>query len=132
MRIVRLVLDWFGNLFSAGLNVFLFGLGAVGKLTGTANFSLEMVPWWTGAALINVLFWGGLFGIVATALAASGKFRWPLVLWTFALFATMAWGFYGGNYKFDGVQPFKDSMNLVLAQFTAFMGSLSQALRKKT
>ncbi len=131
MRLVRLVVEWFGNLFSGGLCVFLFGLGLVGKLTEAASFQLEMVPWWSGAALINVLFWGGLIGLAATALAALGKLRWPLVACALALLVAMVWGFLLSNYRFDGAAPFKDSLSLIAAQFIALVGSLSQALKKR-
>jgi hypothetical protein len=131
MRVARLVLEWFGILFSGGLSVGLFGLGLVGKLAGAANFRLEMVPWWSGGELINMLLWGGLFGIAATALAVSGKFRWPLVAWALALLVCMVWGFLASNYKYDGMEPFKDSLKLILAQLASFIGSLSQALKKR-
>ncbi len=130
MAIVRRVVEWAGNLFSGGLCLFLIGLGLVGKLSGTGNFQIEMLPWWTGKELLNILLYGGIFGLIATSLAASGKFRLLLPVWTFAVLVTMVWGYLISNYKYEGYDQFRESINLIMAQFTTFGASVSQALRK--
>lgn len=130
MAIVRRVVEWVGNLFSGGLGLFLTGVGLVGKLSGTGNFQAGMLPWWTGEALINVLLCMGLLGLAAVALAASGKFRQLLPLWTFAVLVALVWGYLVSNFKYDGYDDFRTSIHLILAQFGAFGASVSQAMRK--
>lgn len=130
MGIVRKIVEWAGNLFSGGLCLMLIGLGLVGKISGTGNFQIEMLPWWSGQQLIGILLYGGIFGLLATTLAASGKFRLLLPVWTFAVLVTMVWGYLVSNFKYEGYDQFRESINLILAQVTAFGASVSQALRK--
>ncbi len=130
MAKLRRILEIAANLFSGGLCLAMVGIALVGKLAG-GSFQIEMLPWWSGDQLKNILLFGGIFGLAVTVLAASGKFKWGLPVWTLAVLGAMAGGYLFSNYKYEGYDEFRQSINLIAAQFAAFGASVSQALNKR-
>jgi hypothetical protein len=60
LAILGILLRLFGYLFSGGLCLAIVGMSAVVLLSGSNNFTLEMIPWWTGRELARWLLCAGL------------------------------------------------------------------------
>jgi len=125
LAILGKLLRLFGYVASAGLCVFLIGMSLVVLLSESGTFAVELVPWWTGRELAKWLLGAGLFGLLASALAASGRFPILQLVWTAAVFGTLAYGYYWSNYKWDDYDGFRSSLNMTGAAFTALMGAVT-------
>lgn len=119
------LLRLFGYLFSGGLCLGLIGVSLVVLLSGSSNFTLEIIPWWTGRELAKYLLAAGLFGLLATWLAASGRFPALQLLWTAIVFGTLVYGFYVTGYKYEDWDHFRTSLNMTGAALTAFAGAVT-------
>lgn len=132
MAILGKILRLFGYVASGGLCFFLIGMSLVVLLSDSGSFSLELVPWWTGRELAKWLLGAGLFGLLASSLAASGRLPVLQLLWTAAVFGTLAYGFYWSNYKWEDYDGFRSSLNMTGAAFTAFVGSITGLFGRRT
>ena len=125
------LLRLFGYLFSGGLCFGLIGISLVVLLSGSNNFALEMIPWWTGRELAKWLLGAGLLGLAATAVSASGRFPFLQFLWTAIVFGTMVYGFYITGYKYEDWDHFRTSLNMTGAAGTAFLGAVTGLFAKQ-
>ncbi len=112
--------------------MFLIGMSLVVLLSESGTFALDLVPWWTGRELAKWLLGAGLFGLAASALAATGRLLVLQLLWTAAVFGTLAYGFYWSNYKWDDWDGFRSSLNMTGAAFTAFIGAVTGLFARRT
>ncbi len=119
------LLRLFGYFFSAALCLGMIGLGLVVLLSGSNNFTLGMIPWWTGRELAKWLVSAGVAGAVITALVARGRMPVLMVMWMSAVLGTMVYGFYISNYKYDNWNHFRTSLNMTGAALVAFAGAIS-------
>lgn len=124
------LLRLFGYLFSGALCLGLIGISVVVLLSGSNNFTLDMIPWWTGRELAKWLLGAGLFGLLATALAASGRFPALQLLWTALVLGTLVYGFYITGYKYDDWEHFRTSLNMTGAALAAFAGAVTGLFAK--
>jgi hypothetical protein len=125
------LLHLFTYLQSAALSLFLLGLAGVALLSDASSLSVPGVPWWTGRQLAWWLLAGGLFGIGSVVLAAKGKWPILLFLWTLVVLGVIVYGFYYSPHTFDGMEDFRSTLNLTIAQLVAVAGGLSKALQRQ-
>lgn len=119
------LLRLFGYLFSAALCLGLIGLSLVVLLSDSNNFTLEMIPWWTGPALAKWLLAAGVAGMAITALVTSGRLPVLMVLWTAAVLGTLVYGYYLSSYKYENWDHFRTSLNLTAAALVSFAGAVT-------
>jgi hypothetical protein len=125
LAILGKLLRLFEYLFSGVLCLGLIGLGAVVLLSDSNNFTLAMIPWWTGRELARNLLLAGIAGLVITVLAVKGRLKFLMVLWTAAVVGTMIYGFFLSSYKYDDYDHFRTSLLMTGAAFAAFLGSIT-------
>ncbi|MBM3724069.1 MAG: hypothetical protein FJW40_01405 [Acidobacteria bacterium] len=111
-------------LFNLALCLAALALGLVAYLSGVHNLNLGMLPW-TGKNLTNYLIWLGLLGLMCVAGAFTGKVRFLLPLWCFAILCLFGWGFYLGSYSFPGREEFDQSLWFTGAALVSFLASLT-------
>src|ERR1041385_604358 len=97
--VVRALLRFWSYLFHALLALFLLAISGVALLSGVPNLQLGMLPW-IGATLVRVVFWGSLFGLIATLLSILGRLRFLFLLWTLAVFYFLLKGYWLSGYRF--------------------------------
>ena len=91
------------------------GLGVLGWISGG-----EMYVRWVPAApehVAKVLFWSGLFGALASALACTGA-RWksfPMLLWYLGLTGVLVSTLFRSEFRFDGTQDLANHGWMLLA-----------------
>lgn len=124
------LLRLFGYVFSGGLCLGLIGISLVVLLSGSNNFTLEVVPWWTGRELAKWLLAAGVFGLLATVLAAKGRLPFLQLVWMAVVFGTMVYGFYLTGYKYEDWDHFRSSLQLTGAGATAFLAAITGLFRK--
>ena len=125
MAILGKLLRLFGYVFSGVLCAGLIVLAVVVLLSGSNNFTLEMIPWWTGRELAVRLLLAGLAGLAITVLVARGRPPILMVAWTGAVLAVLVYGFYMSNYHYDDWDHFRTSLNLTCAAMAAFAGAVT-------
>lgn len=79
-----------------------------------------------------MLLGASFFSIAATALAAKGKWPFLLAIWSVVVFGVLFYSYFYGPHKFDGMDDFRSTLNMLIAQFGATAGSVSKALAKKS
>lgn len=126
------LLRLFGYLFSGGLCLGLIGISLVVLLSGSNNFTLEMIPWWTGRELAKWLLGAGLLGLAASAVSASGRFPILQFLWTAVVLGTVVYGFYVTGYKYEDWDHFRTSLNITGAAAVAFLAAVTGLFVKPT
>ncbi len=131
MAILGKLLRLFEYLFSGGLCFGLIGLGGVVLLSGSNNFTLEMIPWWTGRVLAEYLLVAGIAGLVITAFAVRGRFKFLMLLWTAAVVGTMIYGFFLSSYQYEDWEHFRTALQMTGAAFTAFLGAVTALFAKR-
>jgi hypothetical protein len=132
LAILGKILRLFAYLFSGALCLAMIALSVVVLLSGSGNFTLEMIPWWTGRELARNLLCAGLAGLAVTMIVAiSGRLPILMVLWTAAVLGTLFYGFYLSSYKYDDWDHFRTSLNLTGAAVAAFFGAVTGLFAKR-
>lgn len=127
MKLFAMLLRFFSYLFSLVFGLFLAGIAAVLLISGASNFRFDMVPWVKGGAVLYVLLGMGMAGALAAVLALLGKWKPLLVVFTFASFALLVYGFFVSPvYRFYSADQAKGVAWLAFAALGAFAGSLMQ------
>ena len=127
---LAILVQIFSYLFHFGLSLFIGGIAAIGWLSDSTTFDLEMIPWWTGQTLVKWMLAAGAAGLILVILALMGKVRPLFGLWTLAVLGVLVYGFFISNYSYDGVDHFKSALWLTAAAFAAFLGGVSQMRRR--
>lgn len=94
-------------------------------MSGSNNFTLDLIPWWTGRELAKWLLGAGLAGLAITWMVFKGRMPALMVLWTLGVFGTLVYGFYLSNYKYDDWEHFRTSLNVTGAALAAFIGAVT-------
>jgi hypothetical protein len=125
-----MLLRLYSYLYELILSLFLLGLAAVAIASHGDHLNLEMLPW-KGRALVHWLLGIGIVGLLSVTLALLGKSRFLFLLFTLAVFAMLARGYFLGAYTFSGKEEFRMAIWLTLGAFIAILGALSQFGRKR-
>jgi hypothetical protein len=119
------LLRLYGYLFSGVLCLGMTGLGLFVLMSGSNNFAVELIPWWTGRELAQWLAVAGAVGLAITALVASGRMPVLMLLWMAVVFGTMVYGFYLSGYRYNGWEEFKSSLYWSGGALAALLGAIS-------
>jgi hypothetical protein len=119
----------FSYLFHLALSLFVGGIAAVGWLSGSNNFALGMVPWWTGQTLVRWLLAAGFIGVLLSVLAVFGRLRALFGSWTIMVLCVIVYGFFLSNYSYSGADEFKSALWLTGGALLAALGGIKQARR---
>jgi hypothetical protein len=119
----------FSYLFHLALSLFVGGMAAVGCLSGSSNFALGMIPWWSGQTLVRWLLGAALVGLLLTILAVLGRLRALFGLWTLIVLCVVVYGFFLSNYTYPGPDEFKSALWLAGGAALACLGGIKQARR---
>jgi hypothetical protein len=126
------MLHLYSYLFHLVLALFLAGIAAVGWLSQSGTFDLDVIPWWSGQTLAKVLLVASLLGLFSLLLAITNKFRALFTVWTLLVFCVMLYGFIFSNaYRYEGMDHFKSALGLIGGALVAFLGGYSQAQARR-
>jgi hypothetical protein len=120
------ILRGFSYIYQFILALILTVLGALTLAGGMHNLNLTMLPW-KGAQLTYWVLGLGIAGIVITALAATGAFRYLFPLWCLFVVIMMVRGFFwnSSQFVFAGPGQFRTIILVVLGAIVAFLASLT-------
>jgi hypothetical protein len=110
----------------------LIALSLVVLLSGSNNFTFDVIPWWTGRELAKWLLGAGVVGLAITVAAVRGRMTVPMALWTMAVFGTLVYGFYVTGYKYDDWDHFRTSLLITGGALVAFAGAVTGLFAKRT
>ena len=123
MGIIKALLRAFSYIFEGLLALFICGISVI-AVSSDAPLHLDFLPW-TGLSLAKWLFALGLCGLLALALAVTGKTRILFFLWAATVFVLLVRGFFLTSYRFSGPIAFKPAVWLTLAALVGALGALS-------
>lgn len=109
----------------------MIALSLVVLLSGSNNFTLDVIPWWTGRELAKWMLSAGIVGMAITVLSARGRMSALMVLWALTVFGTLVYGFYLSNYKYDDWDHFRTSLFLTAGALVALGASLTGLSAKR-
>jgi uncharacterized membrane protein len=118
---LRALVRVFSYLFHGLLTLFLLAISVVALSSGQP-LQLEMLPW-QGRTLTWWLLGGALAGLVSLILAICRKWRALFFLWTLAVLAIMARGFFFSHYYFAGPPEFHGALYLTGGALIAVFGA---------
>lgn len=124
MKILRLLMIAYANLYHFAVTILLGGIGFVSWSSGTTSVKLDMLPW-TGEELVSWLLRISALGAVACALHLSGKFPYLLPVTSLALAVLMFRGFFWLPFQFESPEQFGWVAALVAGAGGAFLSSLA-------
>jgi hypothetical protein len=125
MRAIAWLLRVFCYIFHTFLSLALLALGGVAVLSGAEHMKLETLPW-QGAELNRWLLMLGAAGLASVILAATGKFRVLLALWSIYVVGMLVKGvFLSPAVSFDGRTDFDNWLWLIAGAVVAMIGSFS-------
>src|SRR5580698_7774192 len=125
MRAIAWLLRVFCYLFHTILCLSLMALGIVAVRSGVNDMKLETLPW-QGAELNNRLMILGVIGLLTVILAATGKARFLLALWSIYVLGILVRGvFFNSTVTFSGREDFHNWLLLIGGAAIAFIGSLT-------
>ena len=129
MGVVKALLRFFSYLYHGLFALIMTILGALLAIAhGEQSVRLEMLPW-TDHALIHVLLFGGIFGMLTVILAIRGKLRPLFFLWAVLVTFYLIKGYFLGGYRFTP-EEFKNVVYLVIGALVALLGAFVQMFRK--
>jgi hypothetical protein len=112
-------------LFTTLLSLFVAALGIFSLATGTKNIKMGMLPFWKGDALLYWLAVLGLLGLISVFLAVMKKTKALLVLYTFAAFCLIVYGYFiSPVYSFSGAAEARGAAWFAFGALGAFIGAL--------
>lgn len=124
MKILGFVLRTYSYLYHLILSLFLFGLAMLTLAGGQHNLHLGMLPW-SGIELTHWVLVLGISGLLATALAVTGIFRFVFPLWCLVVVILMIRGFFLSTFTYSGPDQFRSVVWLVIGAAVAFLASLT-------
>jgi hypothetical protein len=127
--VLGMLLRIYSYLFELILALFLLALSMVAILSRSNSLNLGMLPW-KGAALTYWLLGVALAGLLSILLAWLGRMRFLFLLYTIAVFALLARGFFLGGYAFSGKDDFRMAIWITIGALFAIFGAWSQFRRK--
>lgn len=127
MGAVKALMRFYSYLFHAVVALFLIALATIALISGVP-LQLGMLPW-TGTTLLNVLLFGGLFGLVTVILAMRGVLRVLFLLWSLAVVVLLIKGYIFTGYRF-APNEFRTALYLIGASILALPGAWFQLRRQ--
>jgi hypothetical protein len=118
----------FSYLFHGLLTLFLLAISVVAWSSGQP-LQLEMLPW-QGQTLTYWLLCAALVGLASVILAICRKWRPLFFLWSLAVLAMMARGFFFSHYYFAGPPEFHGALYLTAGALIAALGAWFQLRRE--
>jgi hypothetical protein len=125
---LRALMRVFSYLFHGLLTLFLLAISILALSSGQP-LHLDMLPG-EGSALTWWLFGAALAGLALVILAIFRKWRPLFFLWSLAVLAIMARGFFFSNYHFAGPPEFHGALYLTAGALIAAWGAWFQARRE--
>jgi hypothetical protein len=125
---LRALVCVFSYLFHGLLTLFLIGISMVALSSGQP-LQLEMLPW-QGQTLTWCLLGAGLAGLASVILAICRKWRPLFLLWSLAVLAMLARGFFFSHYYFAGAPEFHGALYLTAGALIAALGAWVQSRRE--
>jgi hypothetical protein len=114
----------FSYAFHGLLTLFLLAL-AVLALSSGQPLQLGMLPW-DGPTLTYALLAAALVGLLSVILAIFRRWRLLFFLWSLAVLAVMARGFFFSRYYFTGPPEFHNALYLTAGALIAALGAWLQ------
>ncbi len=111
----------FSYLFHGLLTLFLLAISLVALSSGQP-LQLEMLPW-QGQTLTWWLLSAALAGLLSVILAICRKWRSLFFLWSLAVLAMLAKGFFFSHYYFAGPPEFHRALYLTAGALIAAFGA---------
>jgi hypothetical protein len=131
MRAIAWLLRVFCYLFHTILCFALIALGAVAVRSGVTDMKLETLPW-EGTQLNHLLIILGAVGLLSVILAATGKLRILLPLWSIFVLGMLVKGvFLSSTVTFSGQEDFHNWLLLVAGAAIAVVGSFTLFGRRR-
>jgi len=121
---LRALVRAFSYLFHGLLTLFLLAISIVAWSSGQP-LQLGMLPW-QGRPLTWWLLCASLAGLASVILAIFRKWRALFFLWSLAVLAMMAQGFFLSHYHFAGPAEFRGALYLTAGALIAAFGAWSQ------
>jgi len=118
----------FSYLFHGLLTLFLLALSVVALSSGQ-TLQLEMLPW-QGRTLTYWLLGAALVGLASVIQAIRRKWRPLFFLWSLAVLAMMARGFFFSHYYFAGPPEFHGALYFTAGALIAALGAWFQLRRE--
>ena len=129
MQVVKALLRFLSYLYHLLFALVMLLLGVLLAVAhGDHSVRLEMLPW-TDHALIHVLLFGGLGGLIIVIFAMLGKLRPLFFLWALVVTYYLIKGYFLGGYRFTP-DEFKNVLYLVAGCLIALLGAFVQMFRK--
>ena len=123
MRAIAWLLRVFCYLFHTFISVALLALGGVAILSSEQHMKFPLLPW-EGTTLNHWLLILGASGLVSVILAATGRLRFLLVLWSIYVVAILVKGiFLSSSVTFEGQSDFHNWLWLTAGAVLAMLGS---------
>jgi hypothetical protein len=91
---------YYSYLYHGLLALFLIAVSGMALAVSPASLRLDMLPW-SGVTLTYVVFFGGLFGLLAVVLAFFRKLPVLLFVWSLAVPIMMIKGYVFSGYEFE-------------------------------
>ncbi|MGC9949914.1 MAG: hypothetical protein ABSF64_26395 [Bryobacteraceae bacterium] len=118
---LRALMRVFSYLFHGLLTLFLLAISLVALSSGQP-LQLEMLPW-QGQTLTWWLLSAALAGLLSVILAICRKWRSLFFLWSLAVLAMLAKGFFFSHYYFAGPPEFHRALYLTAGALIAAFGA---------
>ena len=128
MAALRALMRVFSYLFHLLLTLFLLAISCVALSSGQP-LQLEMLPW-QGQTLTWWLLGAALVGLASVILAICRKWRPLFFLWSLAVLAMLARGFFFSHYYFAGPPEFRGALYLTAGALVAVVGAWFQLRRE--
>jgi hypothetical protein len=129
LRTLGWLLRVFSYLLHTILCLFLFGVGWMAHSVHSVP-KLGFLPF-TDEHMLNGIFALSVAGLVSTALAVTGIFRYLFPIWTAVVLWLMIRGFFLSAYSFASQDAFRNAVLLTIGALVAFLGGLSVLTRKR-
>ena len=111
---MRKVFESLGILVNLGLGLFCLALAALGWIEG-GDLTVPLVPVASenAAAALGI---AGFYAVLSCVLAfRAGRWgRLPLLVWSLGLFLVLVAAVFRGDYRFDGIEAFRQHTLLLL------------------
>jgi len=131
LALVRNVLSLYALVFHALFALFLAALAVVALASGAESFWFEILPW-SGKTLAYWLLGLAAAGVLLVTLAAKGKLRGLFFLWSLAVLALIARGFFFSSYAFTpGTDQLRNALLIVAGALLAAAGARLGARKKR-
>jgi hypothetical protein len=125
MRAIAWLLRVFCYLFHTLLSLSLLMLGTVATASSAHTVKVETLSW-QGAQLNHWMIGLGIAGLLSVLLAATGKLRLLLPLWSAYVLVVLVKGvFLSSTVSFDGPSDFQHWLWLIGGAVLALLGSFS-------